>query len=81
MAIEVIRWMMLAVQNPEIVRVSVRVNDEVAGYLNNKKRRDISALEEEGKMHIQVYGIENSFPEHLVIACTDERGNEVKLPI
>lgn len=81
MSIEVIRWMMLAVQNPEIKRVSVRVNDEVAAYLNNKKRREISGLEEEGKLHIQVYGIENSFPEHLVIECADARGNEIKLPV
>ena len=81
MAIEVIRWMMLAVQNPDISRVQVRVNDEVAAYLNNKKRREISGLEEEGDIDIQVYGIENSYPEHLEIACVDGRGNEVKLPM
>ena len=81
MSIEVIRCMTLAIQNPDISRVKVRVNDEVASYLNNKKRREISELEEEGDLDIQVYGIENSYPEHLEIACVDGRGNEVKLPV
>src|SRR6476659_5155778 len=37
MSIEVIRMLMLATQQPNIARVTVRVNDEVASYLNNKK--------------------------------------------
>ena len=42
MSIEVIRMLMLASQQPNVARVTVRVNDEVASYLNNRKRRDIS---------------------------------------
>ncbi len=47
MSIEVIRMLMLAGQQPNIARVTVRVNDEVASYLNNRKRREITNLEEE----------------------------------
>ena len=48
MSIEVVRMLMLASQQPNIARVTVRVNDEVASYLNNRKRREISRLEDEG---------------------------------
>jgi ribonuclease E len=80
MSIEVIRWLMLASQNPEVHRVTVNVNDKVADYLNNRKRREISSLEEEGKMTVNILGAENSFPEFLEIECLDERGNQVHLP-
>jgi ribonuclease E len=80
MAIEVIRWLMLAGQNPEVSRVTVKVNDKVSAYLNNRKRREISGLEEEGHMSVHILGTENSYPEYLEIECLDERGNQVHLP-
>jgi ribonuclease E len=80
MSIEVVRLLMLACQNPDIVRVDIRVNDKVAAYLNNKKRREISALEEEGHMHVHILGTENSFPEYLELQCRDVNGREVPLP-
>ena len=55
------------------------MNDDVAAYLNNKKRKEISLLEEEGKISIQVLGGEDLFPEHLELKCTDAAGREVGL--
>ncbi len=81
MAIEVVRMLMLAGQQPSARRVTVRVNDEVASYLNNKKRREITQLEEEGKMTVQILGSEGLFPEHLELDCRDVEGNEIRLPI
>ena len=81
MAIEVVRMLMLASQQPNTSRVTVRVNDEVASYLNNKKRREITQLEEEGKMTVQILGSEGLFPEHLELDCRDSEGREIKLPI
>jgi ribonuclease E len=81
MAIEVIRMLMLASQQPNTSRVTVRVNDEVASYLNNRKRREINQLEEEGKMAVQILGSEGLFPEHLELDCRDAEGREIKLPI
>ncbi len=81
MAIEVVRMLMLASQQPSTSRVTVRVNDEVASYLNNKKRREITLLEEEGKMTVQILGSEGLFPEHLELDCRDAEGREIKLPI
>ncbi|HEY2412760.1 MAG TPA: Rne/Rng family ribonuclease [Pirellulaceae bacterium] len=80
MAIEVVRMLALASQQPKISRVTVRVNDEVATYLNNKKRREIMQLEDEAHMLVQVLGSESHFPEHLEIECRDAEGREITLP-
>lgn len=77
MSIEVIRMLMLACQNPSVERVSVRVNDKVAAYLNNKKRRELSGLEEEGSMDVQILGTENVFPEFLELECKNREGGLV----
>ena len=80
MAIEVVRLLALASQQPKISRVTVRVNDEVATYLNNKKRREITQLEDEAHMNVQILGSEGHFPEHLEIQCRDSDDREVTLP-
>ncbi|MCA9119379.1 MAG: Rne/Rng family ribonuclease [Planctomycetaceae bacterium] len=79
MSIEVIRMLMLASQQPHIARVTVRVNDEVASYLNNRKRKDITQLEEEGGMSVQILGSEGLYPEHLELDCRDDKGQELAL--
>ena len=80
MAIEVIRMLMLAGQQPRCSRVTVRVNDEVSSYLNNRKRKEITALEEEGQMSVQILGSEGLYPEHLEVDCRDADGKEIPLP-
>jgi ribonuclease E len=80
MAIEVIRLLILSAQRDDIAKVSITVADEVATYLNNKKRREMAQLEDDGQMTIQVYGREGVSPEHLVIECQDSAGREVKFP-
>lgn len=79
MAIEVVRMLMLASQLPYIASISVRVNLEVASYLNNRKRRELSQLEEDGKLKIQVLGAESLYPEHFEMECRDGDGREIPL--
>lgn len=79
MAIEVIRTLMLIVQDPACHRVTVNVQDQVAYYLNNKKRRELHSLEEEGDLTIQIMGSEGLHPEHLELDCRDDKGEVVKL--
>jgi len=79
MAIEVVRKLMMASRKNEITRVTVRVHEGVSAYLNNKKRREIMALEETGDMVIQVLSIEGLFPEHLELDCRDAKGKQVKV--
>lgn len=79
MSIEVVRMLMLAREDSSVVRVVIKVNDEVAAYLNNKKRRVLTELEEEGTMAVQILGSETAFPEHLVMDCFDDNERAVLL--
>jgi ribonuclease E len=79
MSIEVIRTLALAVDNPHIERVTVRVNDAVAAHLNNKKRREVMQMEDAGKMSVQILGSEGLYPEHLEMDCRDASGNRVEI--
>ena len=81
MAIEVMRLLILAAQREDIARVSVTVAEEVATYLNNKKRREMARLEDEGRIGIQIFGKETVSPEFLLVECQDAAGRDVKLPV
>ena len=80
MALEVLRMILLAAQQPKVKEVNVRVNDEVASFLNNQKRQELAALEAEGDAIIRITGSENVFPEHLELDCKDEEARSVKIP-
>jgi ribonuclease E len=80
MAIDVVRLLILAAQRPAVSRVKIAVSEDVADYLNNRKRHELARLEEEGKMAVQVVGIESVAPEYLVIECRDADDREVKFP-
>ncbi len=80
MTIEVVRLLMLATQRAEIAHVVVTVADDVAEYVNNKKRRELARLEDQGKMAVQVVGAKGVSPQHLLIECRDPEGREVKFP-
>lgn len=79
MSIEVVRTLMLALQDDRVARVNVRVNDEVSAYLNNKKRKEIARLEEEGNMTVQVLGSESAYPEHLSMECFNQENDRIEL--
>ncbi len=57
------------------------VHDEVATHLNNRKRRELARLEDEGKMVVQIVGTKGVSPEHLAIECRDVEGREVRLAL
>ena len=79
MSIEVVRMLALAVRNEHIVRVTVRVNDAVSAYLNNRKRREVTEMEDVGNMTVQILGSEGLFPEHLEMDCRDKHGERVEI--
>ena len=55
MAIEVVRMLILATQSADVAKVTVTVADDVATYLNNKKRRKLSRLEDENQISVQIF--------------------------
>jgi ribonuclease E len=81
MAIEVVRLLILATQHPDVSKITVTVADDVATYLNNKKRRELSRLEDENEIWVQIFGEEDAVPEHLTIECHDDQGRELKIPL
>jgi ribonuclease E len=56
------------------------VADEVATYLNNRKRRELARLEDEGHMTVRILGAKGVFPEHLAVQCRDAEDREVRFP-
>lgn len=80
MAIDVVRLLILTSQRSSVARVTITTAEEVADYLNNRKRGELARLEQEGHMMVQVIGAKNAPPEHLVIECRDADGREVKFP-
>jgi ribonuclease E len=81
MALEVIRMIMLAAQQPSAALVVVRVSQDVSTILNNQKRREIAALESEADLQIRISGSENVYPEHLEIDCRDKQGSAIRIPV
>jgi ribonuclease E len=80
MAIDVVRKLLTRSHSNQVARISVTVEEEVASYLNNKKRRELVALEQENNVEVQVISGEGLSPEYLKIDCVDGNGREVRFP-
>jgi len=78
MAIEVVRLLILASQQEDAAKVVVTVADEVATYLNNRKRRELAKIEDDAAISVQIYGREGVPPEHMVVECFDSTGRDLK---
>ncbi|MHC4398242.1 MAG: Rne/Rng family ribonuclease [Planctomycetota bacterium] len=81
MGIEVIRLLILASQRGNIAQVTVTMSDAAAASLNNKKRRELARMEEEGGMSVQIVGAQGVPPEHLIVDCRDADGREVRFSV
>ena len=63
----------------DVTKVTVEVHERVAAFLNNRKRRDITQLEETYEVTINVNALVHVMPEHLKFYCTNDLGSEVKV--
>ncbi len=79
MAIEVMRALMTSANQPDVKRVDVEVEQDVANYLINRKRREITNLEEAYDVAVQIRSRADVYPEHLLVRCLDDVGSEVNL--
>ncbi|HEV8059135.1 MAG TPA: Rne/Rng family ribonuclease [Gemmataceae bacterium] len=78
MSIDVMRLLQLATHRQQIERVVVRVQEEVERYLLNRKRKEITKLEEAGNAQVTIHSVPEVSPEFLEFTCFDANGNEVK---
>jgi ribonuclease E len=79
MAIDVMRLLMTHANHPDVSKVTVDVHERVAAFLNNRKRRDITRMEEEYDTAISINALAHVTPEHLKFYCTNEMGTEVRV--
>jgi ribonuclease E len=78
MSIDVMRLLQLAAHRQNVQRVQVRVHEDVAGYLLNRKRKEITRLEESGEIQVTITSALNVPPESLDFVCYDNNNNEIK---
>jgi ribonuclease E len=81
MSIEVIRKLMMAAQIERSAKVTVRVEEEVSIYLNNRKRRELAKLEDDNNVEIVITGQEGISPEFLEITCFDSSGRPLRFEV
>jgi ribonuclease E len=80
MGIEVMRALQLAAhRTPGGSTVTVTVSSEVAFYLLNRKRKEITALEQRANMEVTIDGKFGVSPDLCELRCIDSNGVEVRL--
>jgi len=80
MAIEVMRTLHLSATRDDVTRLDITVHDEVATWINNRKRREITQFEDATHIQLHVDGREDVSPEHLVFQAFDTNGRTVRFP-
>ncbi len=79
MSIDVMRLLALASHREDIRRVNISVCPDVATYLNNRKRKEITKFEGEGGAMIYIHPEPDAPREHLQVDCFDAQNGEVRL--
>ena len=80
MSIEVMRTLQLSAMRDDITRLNVTVHEEVATWINNRKRREIAQFEDAVHMQLHVTGKETVSPEHFVFEAWDSNSRVVRFP-
>ncbi|QDT01408.1 Rne/Rng family ribonuclease [Adhaeretor mobilis] len=79
MAIEVVRKLIMAAQDTRVKKLTVAIEEDVASYINNRKRRELARIEDVHDIELLVDSREDVSPEFLRIACEDESGREIRV--
>ena len=77
-SIEIIRMLNLATTRKDISKIELSVSPEVAAFLQNQNRSDISRLESESDKQIYINSVPDYIGEFCDILCYNERGSKVK---
>ncbi len=77
LTIEVMRLVMSAGSNDDVATITIEVHDRVASDLNNRKRKEITRLEDERDVAVNIVSRVDVTPEHLSVSCKDDNGRAV----
>ncbi|MEQ9411537.1 MAG: Rne/Rng family ribonuclease [Fuerstiella sp.] len=77
LTIEVMRLVMSAASNDDVSKIVIETHDRVANDLNNRKRKEITRLEDERDVTVSIVARSDVPPEHLSVSCQDDNGREV----
>ena len=80
MAIEVMRTLQLSATRDDVTRLNITVHDDVATWINNRKRREMAQFEDTTHIQLHVVGKDGVSPEHLVFEAWDASGRTVRFP-
>jgi ribonuclease E len=78
MSIDVMRMLQLAAHRQDIHRIEARVHEDVASYLQNKKRKEITRLEESGNVQVTISAAMGVSPETLEFVYYDNNNTPHK---
>ncbi len=78
MSIDVMRMLQLAAHREDVIRIEARVHEDVANYLLNKKRKEITHLEEAGNLQVAITAALGVSPETLEFVYYDNNNTPHK---
>ncbi len=78
MSIEVMRLVMSAASLDDVSHIIVEVHDRVANDFNNRKRKEVIAIEDERNVRVRIDSRSDVPPEHLRVTCEDDGGRPVE---
>ncbi len=76
MALEIGRILTLASQEPNVSHILVGACEEVAEYMNNKKRLQLTQIETDAGVSVVVKSVPNVWPEHIEVDIFDPQGKK-----
>jgi len=72
------RLLMTTASREKASSITADVTEPAANYLNNRKRKEISNLEDQYNVEIRINVWTDVGPEHVSLRCFDEIGSEIK---
>ncbi len=77
--LDLMRQIKSMVNNPLISKIEIITNDVVAGYLLNKKRKQLAELEEKFAKNLIIKGVIGHKTGEAAIHCADKDGNRITI--
>ena len=77
MAIDCIRLLTYVSQQHAVARIELAVDPDIAEYLQNQKRRELAAVEEQASTAVTIEGKRTKSPESVEMTCYDNSGRVI----